>query len=254
MMSTDNTENKGTDNSTHKKDKKKQTPWWQFLTGRCKCHRGHDGTTSEATREKILIAAFAEMHRVGFQAASIQNILKSTGLTKGALYHHFPNKNALGYAVIDEIISESVREVWIDKLSDCQDPILTLQHIIMEAGDRFTMEDIELGCPLNNLSQEMSTIDENFRTRLDEIYTNWRASIVETLDKGKEHNYVANSLDTKQFATVFVATLEGCIGMAKSAQDMSLLMDCGLGLIDILNTLRPKGWQQASNTKEKTND
>ncbi len=250
-MSTDDTKNKDND-----------TPWWQFLTSRCKCHHRSDSTPPEETREKILIAAFSEMHRVGFQAASIQNILKSTGLTKGALYHHFPNKNALGYAVIDEIISESVREVWIDKLSDCEDPILTLQRIIMDAGDRFTMEDIELGCPLNNLSQEMSTIDENFRTRLDEIYTNWRVSIVETLDKGKENNTVATSLDTKQFATVFVATLEGCIGMAKSAQDMSLLMDCGHGLIDILNTLRPKDWQQPQqhpsntkdNTKEKTND
>ncbi len=218
----------------------KNTPWWHLLT--CRCSQQLENTASEATRQKILIAAFTEIHRVGFQAASIQNILKSTGLTKGALYHHFPNKNALGYAVIDEIINESVCEMWIDKLDECEDPILTLQQIIMDAGDQLTLEDIELGCPLNNLAQEMSTIDETFRTRLDAIYTNWRKAIETTLEHGKASGYVVKSLDAKQFSAVFVATLEGCIGMAKNARNMALLMDCGNGLINILNTLRPEGW------------
>ena len=58
----------------------------------------------DQTRDKILHSAFCEIHRQGFQAASIANILQDTGLTKGALYHHFPTKQALGLAVIDEVI------------------------------------------------------------------------------------------------------------------------------------------------------
>jgi len=46
--------------------------------------------TADVTREKILDAAFHEIHRYGFQSASLANILERTGLTKGALYHHFP--------------------------------------------------------------------------------------------------------------------------------------------------------------------
>ena len=32
----------------------------------------------------------------------LDDVVAATGLTKGALYHHFPNKQALGYAVVDE--------------------------------------------------------------------------------------------------------------------------------------------------------
>lgn len=46
--------------------------------------------------------------RHGFQAASLNNILAKTGLTKGALYHHFPDKDRLGYAVIEEVIRDSL--------------------------------------------------------------------------------------------------------------------------------------------------
>ena len=48
------------------------------------------------TRGKILNAAYREIHTNGFQSASLNNILARTGLAKGALYHHFPNKTELG--------------------------------------------------------------------------------------------------------------------------------------------------------------
>ena len=60
-----------------------------------------DSRQPDLTRQRILEASFAEIHRQGFQAASVANILTTTGLTKGALYHHFPSKKDLGLAVID---------------------------------------------------------------------------------------------------------------------------------------------------------
>ncbi len=218
----------------------KDEPWWHFLS--FTCGRQSENTASETTREKILVAAFAEIHRVGFHAASIQNILKSTGLSKGALYHHFPNKNALGYAVVDEIIHQMVMDMWVNPLIGEDDPINALQQIILAAGDQMSMEDIELGCPMSNLSQEMSSIDEEFRLRLEKIYSTWRQAIAGSLEQGKANGYVKKDLNAKQFSVVFIATLEGCIAMAKNAQDMSLLMDCGSGLINILNTSRPDNW------------
>ena len=63
-----------------------------------------DSGQLDQARDKILNAAYGEIHRSGFQAASIANILADTKLTKGALYHYFPAKRVLGLAVIDEVI------------------------------------------------------------------------------------------------------------------------------------------------------
>ena len=61
---------------------------------------------SQRTRERLLRAAFAEVHKSGFQNTDVDTILGAAGVTKGALYHHFENKESLGYAIVDEVVSE----------------------------------------------------------------------------------------------------------------------------------------------------
>jgi AcrR family transcriptional regulator len=188
----------------------------------------------------LLQAAFMEIHRMGYQAASLKNILKNTGLTKGALYHHFPNKKSLGYAVLDEIIREMLVAEWIAPLQDVQNPIDALTKTIEDVSQKLTQEDIELGCPLNNLAQEMSPIDPLFREKIETLYSEWREAIEQALEQGKANHTVKNTVNSHQTAIVFTATLAGCIGMAKNAQSMDLLMQCGHGLVTMLATLRPQ--------------
>ena len=70
----------------------------------------------ERTRERLLHAAFREVHRSGFQSAGIDTILAATNVTKGALYHHFDSKEALGYAIVEEIVAKLVRDRWLRPL------------------------------------------------------------------------------------------------------------------------------------------
>lgn len=227
-------------NETTNKNTNKMA-WSHFF----KCSRCENGTTSasEETRQMLLQAAFMEIHRMGYQAASLQNILKNTGLTKGALYHHFPNKKSLGYAVLDEIIRDILIAEWVTPLQNIDNPIDALITTIKNVAGKLTEEDVELGCPLNNLAQEMSPIDPIFRKKIATIYTEWREAVEQALEQGKTNHTVKHSVNSHQIAIVFTATLEGCMGMAKNAQSMELLMQCGQGLITLLETLRPSADQ-----------
>ncbi len=196
---------------------------------------GYDKNLS--TREVILLAAFEEIHRVGYQAASINKILAGTGVTKGALYHHFPAKIDLGYAVVDELLYNMVVAHWLQPL-ESGNPIDNMIKQLEQAGAEITQEDISLGCPLHTISQEMASIDAGFRQRIDAIYGNWRAGFSAALLRGQKEGYVSTEIDPHQMGTMVVATLEGCIGLAKSAQSKEVLLDCGGGLIQILNSLR----------------
>lgn len=57
---------------------------------------------SELTRRKILDAAIDVFSEVGYAAAGWGTIIERTGMTKGALYHHFDSKEALASDIIDE--------------------------------------------------------------------------------------------------------------------------------------------------------
>ena len=192
------------------------------------------------TRETLLQHAYQQIHEYGFQAVSLEAILQDTGVTKGALYHHFPNKNALGYAVIEEIIAPNLAEFWIKPVIESNDPIHALQAVIRSEGESMTMAELKMGCPLNNLSQEMSSVDEGFRNRMDAIYSEWRRHYSEALAAGIKSGKVKKRLDIEATAVFLIASLEGCIGMAKNAQSMDVLNQCGMGILSYLDSLLPE--------------
>ncbi|NIQ76006.1 MAG: TetR/AcrR family transcriptional regulator, partial [Gammaproteobacteria bacterium] len=59
-----------------------------------------------------------EVHLNGFQSASIQNIIDAAGVTKGALYHYFDSKDAIGLALLDEIFTKYVETNYIEPISN----------------------------------------------------------------------------------------------------------------------------------------
>ena len=195
--------------------------------------------TKLETRQKILESAFHEIRRNGYQAASLGPILARTRVTKGALYHHFPNKQALGYAVLDEVIKDGFLEFWLRPLEDSTDPIEGLKRLIRKAGKSFSTEDVLLGCPLNNLCTEMSPIDEGFRQRVNQIYELWQEGFARALRSGQVNGTVDKSIDARDCAIFIVASLAGCRSLAKNAQNREVLSACAQNLFRYLETLRP---------------
>ena len=193
----------------------------------------------DRTRQDLLIAAEREMHLHGYQAASLSHIIAEAGVTKGALYHHFANKQALGYAVVDELWGPQLRRMWVEPLTDGEsDPVDTLISMVEQAGASLGDDELMLGCPINNLAQEMSPINEGFRNRINQLLAEWREQIAVSLARGIVLGQVSEQVQPQAAAAMLVAALEGCIGIAKNAQSRELLMQCGAGVIDYLKTLK----------------
>lgn len=207
--------------------------WWRPL----------DDTEFD-TRGKILFAAYKEIHVNGFQSASLSNILARTGVTKGALYHHFPNKTELGYAVVDEVIAKRIYLSFIHPLEHFDDPIEGFIELLQNAGKTFSMADIELGCPLSVLAQEMASIDEGFRTRLTQIYEQWHQSIAEVLTRAKADGLIIDEVEPYSMAVTIAAILEGSLSAAKVSQSLDKLYHCGSGLTLLLQLIRTKPGSQ----------
>ena len=190
----------------------------------------------ERTRGLLLRAAFQEVYRSGFKNSDLDRIPAATGVTKGALYYHFESKAALGYAIVDEIIAELTRDRWSRPLRGSADPIETLISIVQ--GTSVRSEDVRYGCPLNNLAQEMSPVDERFRKRLAKVFHEWRTGIASALLRGQSEGTVRRDLDARQTADFLIATYEGYISLAKNAQDENVLKAGIRSIIRWLRSLR----------------
>src|SRR5262249_33785126 len=187
----------------------------------------------ERTRKRLLQAGFREVYRSGFQGASIDTILAATNVTKGALYYHFDSKEDLGHAIVEEIIAKLTHDKWLVPLQRSKDPIDTLIGIVQATSVR--REDVKGGCPLVNLAQEMSHLDEQFRKRLETIFHAWQEAIATALRRGQSQGTVRRDLVPEETAGFLIAVYEGYVLLAKNAQDPKLW---NVGIRNIVGWLR----------------
>ncbi len=191
----------------------------------------------DRTRQTLLGCAFDEIYRSGFRAASLDAILESSGVTKGALYHHFGSKTALGYAVVDEVVRPWIEASWKPVL-DADDCIAAAVAVCRELTRTRSAQASEYGCPFNNLINEMSSVDEGFRCRLQQILDDWHAGVIAALRHGQARGVVRTDIAAEDAAAFIIASIEGCVGLAKSKRSRAFLESGMRGLIDYIESLR----------------
>ncbi len=177
----------------------------------------------EKTRAHILETAFHEVYKRGFQGVSIDKIIKNTDVTKGAFFHHFSTKNDLGYAIVDEFLREMILDRWIRPLAAYKNPVQGMLKRFKKLIDEWSDENLMLGCPLNNLTQEMSAVDTVFQEKLQTVMTLWIDETERYLKKAQTNGYLTRAVNTRQLAEFIVTTQEGAFGMAKTMRDRKMI-------------------------------
>ena len=201
---------------------------------------------SDVTRQTILDAGAAEIYRHGFRNASVDRILADTGLTKGAFYHHFQAKADLGYAVIDESIRAKLLAKWVEPLERSDNPVSGFISALSDVDSEELKMICDCGCPLNNLAQEMSAIDETFRGKLQRVYAEWQDRTAAALFRGQGAGHVRADVDCRKAATFIMSSIEGAAGLAKNHQDPAVLFACLEGMVCYLESLRSETQAKAS--------
>lgn len=190
------------------------------------------------TRAKILDTIAHDVQKNGFQGLRADKVVATIGITKGALYHYFPDKKAIGLNIIDEIIEPNYLHFYKEFKNTKLHPIDELIHHIDYLKNMATPENISWGCPLNNLVTEMSPLDEDFRLRLNGILNRIYESIEMGLQQGKNRKEVKQEFDNQVVARFFMACIEGSYSMAKAAKSVSLFHGNMEHLKEYLQTLR----------------
>ena len=177
------------------------------------------GRDLDKTRKEILEVAFIEVFSHGFQGVSVDDIVKKTSLTKGAFYHHFPTKLDLGYALVDDVIKPMIIDRWITPLASYENPLDGILKQMKNLIGKSTPEHLRLGCPLNNLVQEMSPIDAGFRERLQIALNLWIDETDTVLKRATKSGILKSDVNTRHVANFIVMTHEGIYGMLKGLDD-----------------------------------
>jgi TetR/AcrR family transcriptional regulator, transcriptional repressor for nem operon len=178
---------------------------------------------SFSARERILQAAYEEIYEHGFQGFRIDALLKKTQLAKGALYYYFPTKLALGYAVVDECIMGFFQQNWNEFLGASRDPLQAIKNFFQKKCSDMQQVESFKGCPLNNLIQEMSTLDQGFHQRLQAVTLNIVTSVADALQQGQTDGIVRKDINPQKTARFILSSYQGIMGATKCMQSLALM-------------------------------
>jgi TetR/AcrR family transcriptional repressor of nem operon len=156
-----------------------------------------------ATRLAILQKAFELIYVKGYQMTSIDDILATTEVTKGAFYYHFKNKDEMGIAIINELLKPTLINNFIEPLQKEEDPVKAIYDLMYHLLIKHPFLKVEYGCPAGNFTQEMTPWNADFSNVLNELTQQWSKVMTAAIVTGKVKGYVRKDVNAKQ-VTLFV--------------------------------------------------
>lgn len=191
----------------------------------------------DKTRLNLLQVAAHLFQIKGYNGTSLSDILKQAEVSKGALYHHFSNKQELLYAVVDELFRDLVFSRW-GGVVHADEPIEAMASIVDNIAQSATEDDMCSGCPIHNLLAELSSTDEGLRLRVNSIFQAHQQLVENALNLAIERGQAKAELDSKRVSLFIMCSLNGMPQLVTSCQCRELLCELTGALADYIRSFK----------------
>ncbi|MBA3678491.1 MAG: TetR/AcrR family transcriptional regulator [Sphingosinicella sp.] len=168
-------------------------------------------------RERITRSAYDLFQEHGYAGTSMQAIAGAAGVTSGAIHHHFPTKEAIGLAVIEADVSSAFRELWLEPLAAETSALAVTLKVFRKLAKEFDSQGYVRGCPINNLTLELGSMNSIFREPLRMLFDEWRVQLSSALSE-ERGTLSKNAKNNDATANLVIAAYSGAMSMAKAEQ------------------------------------
>ena len=151
----------------------------------------------------ILEKAFELIYAKGYQTTSIDDIIATTKVTKGAFYYHFKNKDEMGISIINELLKPNMTNGFKHTLQNDHDPLAAIYSLIYGLLMKDEFLKVEYGCPASNLTNEMTPWHTDFNHALNGLTRQWIKMMSASIEKGKKNGFVRRDVNPMH-VTMFV--------------------------------------------------
>ncbi|WP_141578204.1 TetR/AcrR family transcriptional regulator [Actinomadura sp. WMMA1423] len=163
-----------------------------------------------SNKDQILEAGLEVVRRRGFTAAGVREITSAASVPQGSFTNHFASKEAFGLEILDRYF-EDVKSVAAATLGTGLDPVERLRGYFDAITERLEARGWQHGCLVGNLSLESAEHSEAIRTRLAEIFAEWRAPFARCLEQAAAQGRITLTVPAADLADFLLASWQGAI-------------------------------------------
>ena len=180
------------------------------------------------TRERIIQAASALFMQQGYSASGLKQISQASEAPIGSLYHFFPGGKAELAAETLRASGHAYEALVMAVLDSDPDIVRSVLTCFGGAGDHLRATGYADACPIATVALEVASTDEPLRLVTAEIFASWLDAATDRFVRGGIEPGRA-----RQFATLFVAALEGGFLLSRASKDAAAMETIGALLAEL---------------------
>ena len=174
-------------------------------------------------REKLIEQACTTFGQKGYQATSVDDLLKVTKICPSNFYYHFKSKEALAFEVLGTIfqrVREKLAPIVVNRGLSAPRKLEQIHGIFVK---RMADNGCCGGCPMGNLAQELSDFHSGFREKLAEFFKECMEGIEGIVRQGVRDGDLRKDLDPRATAYLVFGSIEGLMLISKSLKELAPL-------------------------------
>jgi AcrR family transcriptional regulator len=148
-------------------------------------------------------------YKNGYYNTSIDDILKSLSLSKGAFYYHFQSKEDFFVSIVQNLIVRKVYSMLIEPIEGKENPFNVIENCFENALETAEHNEMDYGFILSNFISEFNGRNTVISNYLMDIYKVWEVNLVSILQKGKSDGFVDRHVDSEGVATYLISSYMG---------------------------------------------
>lgn len=170
------------------------------------------------TKSNILNNAKSLILSKGYRACTVDEICKTSGISKGGFYHYFKSKDDLGITILEHYYNKHLEMLLNGDYRYIKNPIKQVFGFIdhtKEVASQIWSD----GCLLACYGNDISEANPQIKHKIEELFDDWIEKYTEAFMPIEQILRKKVNMSTKQLAKNFLAVIEGNIVLAKAYND-----------------------------------
>ncbi len=172
----------------------------------------------EATKQLIVETAASLFNTQGYRATSISDITAKTGITKGAIYGNFRDKDELAEASFEYAVALVVSDLR-ERIRKAPSAPLKLREIVSYYGEYIKNPPIAGGCPIINTCIEADDNYPQLRLKAIRSVAILKESIVKIVHRGMAEGQIKPSAKAEEIGLLLFTAIQGAIILSRVEGD-----------------------------------
>lgn len=167
--------------------------------------------SEKSTRDHLVEVGEELMHRRGYNATGLSDILRAADVPKGSFYHHFGSKEDFAAAALDSYIvreaKHSAAVLTVSKIA----PLRRLRQYFTEMIKTYGQAGAIPGCMMGRFSLEIAAESPQLRARIRDAFQHWQHKIATVIQQAVAEGELPAGTDAESLAGFLLNSWEGAL-------------------------------------------